>query len=84
MDQVCDLSSLAAIKALAEEWLASGQPLDVLVNNAGIMLHERTQSADGFESNVSRTVWCLGAGGGAGGGTSQAWVWCVTCCLSVS
>ncbi|KAL4855323.1 Dehydrogenase/reductase SDR family member 12 [Chlorella vulgaris] len=50
---VCDLSSLAAIKALAEEWLASGQPLDVLVNNAGIMLHERTPSADGFESNFA-------------------------------
>lgn len=30
--QVCDLASLAAIRALAEEWLASGAPLDLLVN----------------------------------------------------
>lgn len=30
--QVCDLASLASIKALAEEYLATGQPLDVLVN----------------------------------------------------
>ena len=30
--QVCDLASLAAIRALAEEWLASGAPLDLLIN----------------------------------------------------
>lgn len=51
--KICDLASLAAIRALAEEWLAGGQPLDVLVNNAGHMLHERTPSADGYESNFA-------------------------------
>lgn len=56
--QICDLASLAAIRALAEEWLAGGQPLDVLVNNAGHMLHERTPSADGYESNVSPFCCC--------------------------
>lgn len=30
--QVCDLASLASIKALAEDYLGTGQPLDVLVN----------------------------------------------------
>lgn len=30
--QVCDLASLAAIRALAEEWLAQGAPLDLLIN----------------------------------------------------
>ncbi|KAI7842490.1 hypothetical protein COHA_003844 [Chlorella ohadii] len=57
--QVCDLASLAAIRALAEEWLASGAPLDLLVNNAGLMLHERTPSADGYETNFA--VNTLGA-----------------------
>jgi NAD(P)-dependent dehydrogenase (short-subunit alcohol dehydrogenase family) len=46
------MASLAAIRALAEEWLAAGHPLDILVNNAGLMLHERTPSADGYETNV--------------------------------
>lgn len=46
------MASLAAIRALAEEWLAGGKPLDILVNNAGLMLHERTPSADGYETNV--------------------------------
>ncbi|PSC75392.1 dehydrogenase reductase SDR family member 12 [Micractinium conductrix] len=51
--KVCDLASLAAIKALAADYLASGQPLDVLINNAGLMLHERTPSADGYEINFA-------------------------------
>ena len=51
--QVCDLASLAAIKALAEDYLASGAPLDCLINNAGLMLHERTPSPDGFETNFA-------------------------------
>lgn len=35
--QVCDLASLAAIRALAEEWLASGAPLDLLVNKLAVL-----------------------------------------------
>lgn len=30
--QVCDLASLAAIKALAEDYLSTGSPLDLLIN----------------------------------------------------
>lgn len=33
--QVCDVSSVTAVKALADELNASGQPLHMLVNNAG-------------------------------------------------
>jgi NAD(P)-dependent dehydrogenase (short-subunit alcohol dehydrogenase family) len=45
-----DLASLAQVRAFADALLADGQPLDLLVNNAGILpsLSRRT-SADGFE-----------------------------------
>ena len=45
----CDLSSLKAIHAFAEEFAAREPRLDVLVNNAGVMPDERTTSADGHE-----------------------------------
>jgi dehydrogenase/reductase SDR family member 12 len=47
--QACDLSSLAAIKSFAEGFAAREPPLDVLVNNAGVMPPERTRSVDGHE-----------------------------------
>jgi NAD(P)-dependent dehydrogenase (short-subunit alcohol dehydrogenase family) len=50
--QVCDLASLPSIRALADDIINGGHPLDVLVNNAGHLLHVRTPSADGYESNV--------------------------------
>ncbi len=45
----CDLSSLAAVKSFAEEFLVRESRLDALVNNAGVMPPERTRSADGHE-----------------------------------
>lgn len=57
--QICDLASLASIKALAEDYLASGHPLHVLVNNAGLMMHEATPTGDGYETNFA--VNTLGA-----------------------
>ena len=45
----CDLSSLAAIRAFAEEFAAREPRLEALVNNAGVMPDERTRSADGHE-----------------------------------
>ena len=39
--QVCDVSSLQDVRALAEEWKQSGRPLHVLVNNAGVMVSMR-------------------------------------------
>ena len=44
-----DLSSMEAIVALAQEYLASGEPLHGLVNNVGIMIHERTVTSEGWE-----------------------------------
>jgi NAD(P)-dependent dehydrogenase (short-subunit alcohol dehydrogenase family) len=45
-----DLSSLASVKALGDELNAEGRPIDILINNAGIMQPpDRETTADGFE-----------------------------------
>lgn len=41
---LCDVSSLQDIRALEAEYSKSGKPLHVLVNNAGVMVHESMQS----------------------------------------
>ena len=46
-----DLSSMDAIVGLADDYLSSGQPLHGLVNNVGIMIHERTVTDEGWEIN---------------------------------
>src|ERR671917_1300296 len=46
---VADLSSLAAVRDLAERILSEHDRLDVLVNNAGIISPERRESEDGYE-----------------------------------
>lgn len=45
-----DLSALATVAALGEQLNADGRPLDILINNAGVMTPpERDTTADGFE-----------------------------------
>src|ERR1700754_3870134 len=45
-----DLSSLESVNALGEELNAEGRPIDILINNAGIMQPpNRETTADGFE-----------------------------------
>lgn len=45
-----DLSSLASVAALGEQLMADGRPIDLLINNAGVMTPpERVTTADGFE-----------------------------------
>ena len=46
---LCDLASLAEIDRAADQFLASGRPLHVLVNNAGLVALGRKQSTDGHE-----------------------------------
>ena len=46
---LCDLASLGEIDRAAEEFLAGGRPLHVLVNNAGLVALGRKQSVDGHE-----------------------------------
>src|SRR6201995_464614 len=45
-----DLSSLASVAALGEQLNADGRPIDILINNAGVMTPPgRDTTADGFE-----------------------------------
>jgi NAD(P)-dependent dehydrogenase (short-subunit alcohol dehydrogenase family) len=47
---VLDLASLASIDSAAADVLAAGRPLDLLINNAGVMaVPERRETVDGFE-----------------------------------
>ncbi len=50
---LCDLSSLAQIRACAEEIHRRYEAVDVLVNNAGVMLRRRVVTADGFEKTFA-------------------------------
>ncbi|HEX4344332.1 MAG TPA: oxidoreductase [Solirubrobacteraceae bacterium] len=45
-----DLASLASVRAFAAAW---DGPLDVLVNNAGVMAIPRRSTADGFEMQIA-------------------------------
>ncbi len=42
-----DLASLASVREFAESW--DGGPIDVLINNAGVMVPPLTYTEDGFE-----------------------------------
>ncbi len=46
---VVDLADLASIRSFAARFLDSGQPIDVLINNAGVMACPFEHTADGFE-----------------------------------
>lgn len=47
-----DLASLASVRSFAAEFLATHPRLDVLINNAGLILSERSETEDGFESTI--------------------------------
>ncbi len=47
---LCDLASLASIRAFAAAFLVRHDVLDVLVNNAGVVTVKRQTTADGFEA----------------------------------
>lgn len=44
-----DLGSLESIRGFAQEFLALNRSLDILCNNAGVMMCPRASTADGFE-----------------------------------
>jgi NAD(P)-dependent dehydrogenase (short-subunit alcohol dehydrogenase family) len=45
-----DLASFASIRRFANDFLTRYERLDVLVNNAGLMLQHRSETQDGFET----------------------------------
>jgi NAD(P)-dependent dehydrogenase (short-subunit alcohol dehydrogenase family) len=47
-----DLADLASVRRAADEVAGRGEPLDVLVNNAGVMALPRRETADGFEMQL--------------------------------
>ena len=49
----CDLSSQEQIRKLVNEFREKYQNLHVLINNAGIMLKNRSECVDGFEMNFA-------------------------------
>ena len=51
-----DMSDMASVRHFAEEFLATEERLDVLVNNAGVLPQERTVSADGYELAFATNV----------------------------
>ena len=46
---IVDLADLSSVRSFAAGLLDGGAPIDVLVNNAGVMALPRRQTADGFE-----------------------------------
>ena len=46
---IADFTALQDVRRLAKSYLASGRPLHVLVNNAGVVMQQRAITADGHE-----------------------------------
>ena len=54
---ILDLASLACVRSFAEKELAQRRPLDILINNAGVMAPpKRLQTVDGFELQFDTNV----------------------------
>jgi NAD(P)-dependent dehydrogenase (short-subunit alcohol dehydrogenase family) len=66
-----DLSSLASVAALGVTLRAEDRPINLLINNAGVMTPPNRQStADGFELQFGTTTL----------DTSPSWRTCCRCC----
>ncbi len=52
----CDLGDLRSVRSFATGFAAAEEPLDVLVNNAGVLCAERTLSPDGIELTFATNV----------------------------
>lgn len=50
---LADFNNLASVKAAAQTYLASGNPLHVLLNNAGVINTRRRESEDGYEQTFA-------------------------------
>ena len=50
---LADLADLSSVRIAAEEFLARGDSLDVLLNNAGIICTRRRETVDGYEETLA-------------------------------
>lgn len=50
---LADLSSQTEIRRLASDFLATGRPLHVLLNNAGVIMLRREETTDGIETTFA-------------------------------
>lgn len=50
---IVDLGSLDSVRAAAQELLADGRAIDVLLNNAGVINTTRRETVDGFEETLA-------------------------------
>jgi NAD(P)-dependent dehydrogenase (short-subunit alcohol dehydrogenase family) len=50
---IMDMAELASVRRAAEECLALERPLDVLLNNAGLVNTSRRETVDGFEETLA-------------------------------
>ncbi|MGB5325369.1 MAG: SDR family NAD(P)-dependent oxidoreductase, partial [Pseudomonadales bacterium] len=51
--EIADLSSMAEIHALATRLVTRGEPVDVLINNAGALFNPREETSEGFEKSFA-------------------------------
>ncbi len=51
--EFADLSSIKEVNALCDRLLAAGEPLHVLINNAGALFNERSVTAEGIERSFA-------------------------------
>ncbi|XP_058074846.1 uncharacterized protein LOC131223441 isoform X2 [Magnolia sinica] len=54
--EVCDLSSVSDIKSFTSRFSSKDQPLHILVNNAGLLEHNRVTTSEGLELNFAVNV----------------------------
>ncbi|KAL5714721.1 hypothetical protein ACHQM5_016643 [Ranunculus cassubicifolius] len=54
--EVCDLSSIGEIKSFASRFTSKDQPVHILVNNAGLLEHNRVTTSEGLELNFAVNV----------------------------
>eukprot|EP00052_Salpingoeca_macrocollata_P001546 m.26170 g.26170 ORF g.26170 m.26170 type:complete len:323 (-) comp11476_c3_seq1:36-1004(-) len=54
---VIDMADFKGLKSFADGFISKNDPIHVLVNNAGCMVHEKTLTEDGLESNFAVNVF---------------------------
>jgi dehydrogenase/reductase SDR family protein 12 len=50
---LCDMSIMSEVRSFATEFVKAGHPLDVLVNNAGVLLTEKELSSEGIDKTLA-------------------------------